>query len=440
MSAEKEFFILNFRPPIESFSNRIVLGDNLLVMQELLNEGLGNHFSAIYFDGPFNSGRIFSMPHADLDVELINPWIELKNIIHFQDHDSYLEDYRDRILLAKELLNEKGIFILQINQREVHYMKVLLDQVFGKNLFLGEYIWWHDQTNLEVAADQFSLQHETILFYAKSTQYLKLKDRRFSSILCDVGGYTTLEDEDTCYPSQKPEKLMERIIEMSSLEGDLVGDFYCGSGTFAVVAHKLNRKWIASDYNLYAVLTSRERISRICSDVTVHELRDFSGDLSNGTYHKASNTPVCLEEIQNLFTQGNVLHSVIAFEYTPEVDLLRQQHQLQLNYRFPKITSEGIEAFDEMWVERPTPIYKDGEFTLFIQDQELWVLCHILHYEIIREDRDQYYHYNWSAIQSRVHAVIKKVENQWIKSVELKGDLAIGTDVFNRTYAVQIKD
>jgi hypothetical protein len=90
-------------------------GDNIDIMKKLIDEGFAESFDMIYFDGPFNSGRIFSMPIPGTSVELVNPWHELKSMQHYEKPELYLDDYKKRIELARELLSDSGVLVLQIS-------------------------------------------------------------------------------------------------------------------------------------------------------------------------------------------------------------------------------------------------------------------------------------------------------------------------------------
>jgi adenine specific DNA methylase Mod len=161
---------LHFTPGELSPNRALFWGDNLLIMEQLLRDGYKGKFDLIYFDGPFNSGRIFSMPNEKLGVNLINPWDELKGIAHYLNSELFLDDYLKRIRLAKELLSDTGMFVLQIYQKEGHYLKVMLDQEFGRDHFLAEIIWKIHNDPLPYNS-QFGLSHECLFVYSRTTDY-----------------------------------------------------------------------------------------------------------------------------------------------------------------------------------------------------------------------------------------------------------------------------
>ncbi len=162
---------MKFQPEV-SKENGLFYGDNLYIMQGLMNVGYKEKFDMIYFDGPFNSGWIFSVFKKELNEHIIDPWNEAATIRNFYNSDIYRSNYRERIKVAKELLNEKGILVFHTSQKEGHYLKVVLDEVFGSNHFLGEVIWkFADVPSYKTS--QFGLNHESLFFYAKTDNYFK---------------------------------------------------------------------------------------------------------------------------------------------------------------------------------------------------------------------------------------------------------------------------
>src|SRR5687767_14880974 len=120
---------MKFQPDI-SEENGLFYGNNLFVMKALINKGYTEKFDMIYFDGPFNSGWIFSVYNKELNEHLIDPWNEARTIKHFYNPDLYRSSYRERMEVARELLSEKGILVFQTSQKEGHYLKIILDDVF----------------------------------------------------------------------------------------------------------------------------------------------------------------------------------------------------------------------------------------------------------------------------------------------------------------------
>ena len=330
-------------PSKKEWVNRLVYGDNLLAMQALLigddiTPSLRNSIDLIYIDPPFDSKADYRT-----NIQLPDAEIETKPTIleQFAYSDtwkdgtvSYLEMMYPRLCLMKELLSDKGSIYVHIDWHVGHYVKVLMDEIFGKENFRNEIIWKRDtMKGAKVISNQFGRNHDTILFYSKGSniiyhnEYIKYTDEYIKKMFRykdEKGIYTTepvgtrslesmkklesenrivitkngnkrikfyLEDmkgvavddlwydvdfednvildipnvqgtskENLNYTTQKPEKLLERIIKASSNEGSIVADFFCGSGTTASVAEKLGRKWITTDIGKPSTLITRKRM------------------------------------------------------------------------------------------------------------------------------------------------------------------------------------
>ena len=198
-------------------------------------------------------------------------------------------------MLLRELLSETGSIYVHLDQSVVHYVKPLMDEVFGLDSFLNHIIWSYRRW--PSVADNFQTMHDDILFYAKSpstrrtfnlqyeppsesylirfkgkTQVLDPETRTRKLVVdeptkglplrdvWDISIVAGFKAERTGFPTQKPESLLERIISVSSKESDLVLDCFIGSGTTAAVAEKLNRRWIACDLSRFAIHTTRKRL------------------------------------------------------------------------------------------------------------------------------------------------------------------------------------
>ncbi len=275
--------------------------------------------------------------------------------------DSYLQMMHDRIVLIRDLLSEKGSLYIHLDFRVVHYIKEITDEIFGKDNFLNEIIWCYSER--EISKKFYNRKHDTILFYAKNSnndsrafncyditeEYSELsilkytlrdKDGRKYQIRGKGGHYVgkqqlkpEIEKEHpewtyrdyldekpgvlprdwfsnidfenrasanrTGYATQKPEKLLEKFIKASSNEGDLVADFFCGSGTTGAVAEKLGRRWIMADLGRYAIHTTRKRLLGIdnCKPFIVQNLGKYERQYWQGiTFKKRSNEQLPIYE------------------------------------------------------------------------------------------------------------------------------------------------
>jgi len=250
--------------------NRLILGDNLRVMNSLLGEYEGK-LDLIYVDPPFFTNKGYPA-----------------RVGRGEDLDSYLDMLYPRLKLMHRLLSPTGSLYLHLDWHANSYARVLLDEIFGYENFRNEIIWtYHGPSPIRTA---FNRKHDTILFYTKTDDYVfNVDDIRIpyapntvatfkSSKKAGFGKVPDLErgkvpedwwyfpvvarlhQERTGYPTQKPERLLERIILASTNPDGLVADFFCGAGTTGTVANRLNRRFILSDLQNRAIITSRSRL------------------------------------------------------------------------------------------------------------------------------------------------------------------------------------
>lgn len=278
----------------DDFRNRLIWGDNKLVMASLLKEFKGK-IDLIYIDPPFDVGADFTMmlPIGDGGdtVEKDQSALEL---VAYRDTwgrgtDSYLSMMYGCLTLVRELLSDRGSLFLHCDWHAGHYIRAVLDVVFGRDKFLNELIWHYRRWPAK--APTFQRSHDLLFWYGKGDKhtwnqtYQELSPatmKRFGGK--KVRGETTkvvLEEESAGapardvweiphvlganperldFPTQKPEALLDRIITAASNELDLVADLFCGSGTTGAVAEQLGRKWIMADLGRFAIHTSRKRI------------------------------------------------------------------------------------------------------------------------------------------------------------------------------------
>ncbi len=270
---------------------RIILGENLSVMAALLPEYEGR-INLIYADPPFFTNRKFSARVGrGEDSRKPSKW-KLAEGYHdaWLDLDSYLQFLYERLALMVRLLSPNGTLYLHLDWHADAYARLILDELFGADgVFINEIIWaYHGPSPIKTA---FNRKHDTILVYAKGKDYtFNADDVREpyspntvatfkSSRKAGFGKVPNLErgkvpedwwyfpvvarlhNERTGYPTQKPEALLERIILASSNKGDLVADFFCGSGTTSLVAARNERKFITVDETIRAVHTARSRLA-----------------------------------------------------------------------------------------------------------------------------------------------------------------------------------
>jgi DNA modification methylase len=288
----------------DDFRNRLIWGDNKLVLASLLEEFKGR-VDLIYIDPPFDVGADFTM---DIPIGESGDMVEkdqsLIEMVAYRDIwgkgiDSYLSMIHERLVIMKELLAETGSIYVHCDWHVGHFLRHLLDDVFGKTNFRNDIVWYYYNKMHDVRKPIFPRSSDRILFYVKNreaspTFHIQREARENAVkqlVRKKVGGrmvnardeagnvlYRVAEDrvidevwripmlqpadktQNTGFVTQKPEALLERVIRASSNEGDLVADFFCGSGTTLAVAERLNRRWIGADLGRFAVHTARKRL------------------------------------------------------------------------------------------------------------------------------------------------------------------------------------
>jgi len=311
----------------EGWRNRLIWGDNKVVMSSLLPE-LAGKIDLIYIDPPFATGQDFSFRTqvGDQEVTKQPSIIEEKA---YRDTwskygprrqlESYLEMMYERLVLMRDLLSENGSMYVHLDATVGHYVKALMDEVFGPGNFQREIVWDISVlSGFKTLANNWIRGHDTILFYSKtdsvvfnkqSTEHRPEYIARFNKVdengrryfdgrgkrryldevmekgkaIGDVWGdimsfqQIPTSQERLGYDTQKPEALIERIITASSHAGGLVADFFCGSGTTGAVAEKLGRRWIMCDLSKWAIQVTRKRLLGIdgCRPFEIQNLGNY---------------------------------------------------------------------------------------------------------------------------------------------------------------------
>ncbi|MCR4304514.1 MAG: site-specific DNA-methyltransferase [Gallionella sp.] len=286
-------------------------GDNKDVLARLLADGFRGKVKLIYIDPPFDSGaeyvRQVHLRGIKGTVKIDGEDYALGEQIQYNDiwaNDSYLQFMYERLLIAKELLAENGSFVLHCDSSRSHHLRCLLDEVFGADKqFKNEIIWFYRRWPTNSKA--FQSMHDNLLWYTKNNDnthvFNKLYEAASDRTLSDYGGkrLTTLTSDDgtqikreteeeslgvpmrdvweirrehtrshehTDYPTQKPLELVERILTALSNQDDLILDCFVGSGTTAVAAQKLGRRWIGCDINKGAIQTTAKRLQGVMQE------------------------------------------------------------------------------------------------------------------------------------------------------------------------------
>ena len=266
--------------------NLVLFGDNLSHLKAMPSESV----QLIYIDPPFNTGRRQTRGKSTTTRSETGNRVGFKgqryNIVRdtvlgyddeFADYWSFLEP---RLEEAWRLLKESGTLYLHLDFREAHYAKVLLDALFGRENFLNEIIWAYDYG--AKSKSRWPAKHDTILVYVKDPEKYFFDSTSVDrepymapglvtpekvakgKLPTDVWWHTIVSPtgtEKTGYPTQKPVGILRRIIQASSKPGDLVVDFFGGSGTTGFVAAELGRRFVLMDQNPEAIEVMRSRFA-----------------------------------------------------------------------------------------------------------------------------------------------------------------------------------
>jgi site-specific DNA-methyltransferase (adenine-specific)/adenine-specific DNA-methyltransferase len=288
---------------MKGWSNKLIWGDNKLILSSLKAGPLRQQIEdagglkLIYIDPPFDVGADFSMD-IEIGGETFHKEANLLEQIAYRDTwgrgtDSFIAMMYERLVLMRDLLAPDGSIFLHCDYRVSALVRLAMDEIFGRERFNNEIIWKYSGGRL--GKRFFGRKHDNIFWYARGDSWTFHPDRvrdeyaaatveRFSSTIRNVRngedfGEQSLNPDGkfpedvftisieapsahirTGYPTQKPEALLEKIILACSDEGDLVADFFIGSGTTAAVAEKLGRKWIATDLGKFGIHTTRKRL------------------------------------------------------------------------------------------------------------------------------------------------------------------------------------
>ncbi len=315
---------------IRGWTNKLIWGDNKLILSSLKAGALRQQIEdagglkLIYIDPPFDVGADFSMD-IEIGGETFHKEPNLLEQIAYRDTwgrgaDSFIAMIYERLILMRDLLHPEGSIYVQVDWRMSGYVRLALDDVFGRGSekekpgFRNEIIW-HYQTGGR-QEDAFSRKHDTIFWYSRSNRwafdadavgiergaekrnnmkrgvdedgrcYWSIKsagklykyydDEKItpSDVWTDISHMQQHDPQRVGYPTQKPAALLERIIKASSNHGDLVADFFCGSGTTTAVAERLGRKWIATDLGKFGIHTTRKRLIGVQRELKAAE-KDF---------------------------------------------------------------------------------------------------------------------------------------------------------------------
>jgi site-specific DNA-methyltransferase (adenine-specific) len=264
----------------------VLLGDNLAHMREL-DDGL---FQLAYLDPPFNTGKrqrrrsLSTVADATGDRTGFQGRRYATEVLgessYEDDFGDYLGFLEPRLREVRRLLAQTGTLYLHIDYREAHYVKVLLDRLFGRDCFLNEIIWAYDYGARP--RRRWPAKHDTILVYVNDPErywfdaegverepymapgLVTAEKAARGKLPTDVWWHTIVSptgNEKTGYPTQKPEGVLRRIVQASSRPGDWCLDCFAGSGTLGAVAQALGRRYVLIDSNPEAVAVANRRLA-----------------------------------------------------------------------------------------------------------------------------------------------------------------------------------
>lgn len=303
----------------DGWINKIFWGDNLQVMSHMLKEYRGK-IDLIYIDPPFDSKADYK---RKIEVKGLGKTMsdsssfEEKQYGDIWTNDEYLQFMYERFIIMRDLLSDTGSIYVHCDWHKSHHLRLVMDEIFGQDNFRNEIIWWYLWGGR--GKTQWNSKHDNLLFYTKSGSwtfnYMDVLDdhtlmtegsknrlnyagamvttkSESSEIPSDkvlpsdtwyIATINAMAKEKENYPTQKPEKLLERIIRASSNPGDIVFDCFMGSGTTQAVAMKLGRRFIGADINLGAVQTSTKRLLSIAAELDSEQPTLIQDEKGEGT-------------------------------------------------------------------------------------------------------------------------------------------------------------
>ena len=296
----------------KDWKNLLIWGDNKLVMSSLIKQGWAGEINLIYIDPPFFTGADFTV-RTKLGGEQIEKEPSIIEERAYRDTwsggiASYLRYMYERLVLMRDLLAENGSIYVHLDWHVGHYVKVMMDEIFGWENFQNEIIWYYPNKIPDRRKLLFTNASDALLLYSKkdnmqtfNPQYYAVAphkrareikvngvkqslrdeggevvyaiyDKRLVDNVWNISSLAGSSGERLEYSTQKPEALLKRIILASSNPGDIVADFFCGSGTTLAVAEKLGRRWIGSDLSKFAIQVTRKRL------LDIHNSKDLMED------------------------------------------------------------------------------------------------------------------------------------------------------------------
>ncbi len=330
---------------LKGWTNKLIWGDNKLILSSLANGPIRDEIEKegglklIYIDPPFAVGADFGF-NIEINGETAEKKQSIIEEIAYRDTwgkgiSSYLSMMYERLKLMHGLMAKDGSIFVHIDWKVSSYLRLLLDDIFGVENFRNEIYWYYYNKMPDTRKGVFPRATDTIFWYVKDKskytftpieekrdnpvkqlvrkkvdgKMINARDEsgnvmyqmRDARVVDNVWRLSMLQPADDTenlnYPTQKPETILERVISSTTNEGDLIADFFCGSGTTAAVAEKLGRKWITTDLGRFSIHTARKRLIGVQRELQTngkdfrafeilnlgkYERQFFMDDLTNG--------------------------------------------------------------------------------------------------------------------------------------------------------------
>jgi site-specific DNA-methyltransferase (adenine-specific)/adenine-specific DNA-methyltransferase len=330
----------------DDWRNMIVFGDNLQFLKTisknedtLIRGKVKGKVKLIYIDPPFGTDSDFEGDNGQ------------KAYTDKAKDADFIEFIRRRLIVARELLADDGSIFVHLDWKKCHYIKLIMDEIFGENHFVNEMIWYYED-KFATGGKALDKNHDVIYRYSKGRDFIgnsiripkdKITKRALrqkingktvdvidesgnktyieysDKVIDDVWqiGRTISKEENFGYPTQKKEELIKRILLYGSNEGDIVLDFFAGSGTTAAVSEKLNRRWITCDIGKYSFYTIQKRLLTIEHSKSLENPKKKYGKHAK-TFVTVNTGVYDLKKMQELNREKYVEFALGLFEVAPK--------------------------------------------------------------------------------------------------------------------------
>ncbi|WP_300673956.1 site-specific DNA-methyltransferase [Helicobacter sp. UBA3407] len=405
--------------------NLLLRGECLSACAYLKEQGI--EVDLVYIDPPFASGadyakkvylrrnpKIAEMLEGESEIEMSEDFkgFEEKMYGDIWNKEDYLNWMYENLNAIKSVMSENASIYVHLDWHIFHYIKVLMDEIFGEENFRNEIVWYYK--NASRSKVKFANAHDTILWYGKNEDYIfnfndvlvpfesgmtewrytrggqNNKDMPKGKTPDDViimPSLNTMADERIDYATQKPEALLERIIKASSNENMIVADFFGGSGVTAAVAQKLNRRFIHCDVGINSIQTTRDRVKELNAEFDILEIKDGISLFRNPaqTMDKLKTLIKGLSENENLdkdFWFGSITDSKLGIVPVSVPNLLDSSSKMLDIVAMNELINQGLNTLDEeLDVKKVIVYYIDIEdieaMQKFIKEQNTHTLIEV---------------------------------------------------------------